>query len=175
VGGVMDIHRGVVKFRRFDWVISSTYFLLLILIAIFYQYSLNFQPCQLCVQIRAVIFSLIGLSLMRGACSRIRWLILIFDCLSVLMLVLALKLSYVAHEIEVGSRMAFCAFDAGFPAFLPLDSWFPIFFQVGGICGKSPSIIFGITMVDGLFVALSIPLIWRIYLLSFGRKHILAK
>ena len=51
-------------------------------------------------------------------------------------------------RIERGTYEGACGMDPGFPAWLPLDDWFPNFLQVWTMCGYSPVMPTGLTMVE---------------------------
>ena len=43
-----------------------------------------------------------------------------------------------------------CPMDAGLPAWFDLDQWFPAVFGVQASCGRSPEMLFGVTMAEAL-------------------------
>jgi disulfide bond formation protein DsbB len=65
--------------------------------------------------------------------------------------------------IERGFVQGECSFDLGLPAWLPLDQWFPLMFQVQEACGYTPALPFGLTMAEVL-----LPFSGILLLLSIG-------
>jgi disulfide bond formation protein DsbB len=75
------------------------------------------------------------------------------------MLAGALYTSYYAFGVEQGTVVSTCSMGAGFPAFMPLDQWLPFLFEAQGMCGQSPAMPLGLSMVEALLVTISIPLL----------------
>lgn len=145
--------------RKF-WLAGIVYLVSMEAIALYYQYGPGqWYPCALCVQVRAwvlgaIIFSILGFVLVKSFWWR--WMAL---NLTILMMAGALYTSYYAFGVEQGTVISTCSMGAGFPQFMPLDQWLPFFFEAQGMCGQSPAMPFGLSMVEGLLVTLSIPLL----------------
>jgi disulfide bond formation protein DsbB len=129
-------------------------------IALFYQYGPGmWYPCALCVQVRAwvvgaIIFALLGLVMAKNFWWR--WMAL---NLTIIMMAGALYTSYYAYGVEQGTVISSCTMGAGFPEFMPLDQWIPFLFEAQGMCGQSPPMPLGLSMVEALLVTLSAPLL----------------
>jgi len=145
---------------RYFWLTGVLYLLLMEGIALFYQYGPGmWYPCALCVQVRAwvmgsIIFALLGLVMVKSIWWR--WMAL---NLTIVMLAGALYTSYYAYGVELGTVVSSCTMGAGFPEFMPLDRWIPLLFEAQGICGLSPDMPLGFTMVESLLITLSAPLL----------------
>lgn len=144
---------------RYFWLAGALYLLTMELIALYYQYVLDYYPCALCVQIRAWVAGAIILSI----CSQFgrnyfwwRWAGL---TLTTLLLGGALYTSWYAWGVENGTIVSSCTMGAGFPEFMLLDQWIPWLFSAEGICGRSPGMWFGLTMNEALLITISIPLL----------------
>lgn len=119
-------------------------------IALFYQYGLGEPPCVLCIQARfwvlvGAIFALVGLVLRKSLAGR-----LIAQGGIIVGLVMLLNRSYIAVLVERGQYEGQCGMDPGFPAWMPLDTWFPQVFEVWTMCGYTPNFLFGLSMGEGL-------------------------
>ena len=79
--------------------------------------------------------------------------------LIIVMMAGALYTSYYAYGVEQGTVISSCAMGAGFPEFMPLDQWLPVLFEAQGMCGQSPPMPLGVSMVEALLITLSAPLI----------------
>ena len=129
-------------------------------IALYYQYGPGqWYPCALCVQVRAwvlgaMFFAVLGLVVIKSFWWR--WMSL---NLTIVFMAGALYTSYYAFGVEQGTVVSTCSMGAGFPEFMPLDQWLPFFFEAQGMCGQSPAMPFGLSMVEGLLITLSIPLL----------------
>jgi disulfide bond formation protein DsbB len=145
--------------RKF-WLAGIVYLTLMEAIALYYQYGPGqWYPCALCVQVRAwvlasVFFSILGLVLVKH--FWLRWMSL---NLTIAMLAGALYTSYYAFGVEQGTVISSCTMGAGFPSFMPLDQWVPFFFEAQGMCGQSPAMPLGLSMVEALLVTISMPLL----------------
>lgn len=155
----MDMLEKLGESRKF-WLAGIVYLVSMEAIALYYQYGPGqWYPCALCVQVRAwvlgaMIFSILGLVLVKSFWWR--WMSL---NLTILMMAGALYTSYYAFGVEQGTVISSCSMGAGFPQFMPLDQWVPFFFEAQGMCGQSPAMPFGLSMVEGLLLTLSAPLL----------------
>lgn len=121
--------------------------------ALFYQHVLNILPCEICIYVRVWLAAIALLALL--ACFLVRWRVavaLIGVLASALSVGLAMETwRLIEIEYELGSGSA-CSFFANFPAWAPLDKWMPGLFEVQELCQATPSVIFGITMAEGLIL-----------------------
>ena len=142
------------------WLAGLLYLLSMEGIALYYQYGPGmWYPCALCVQVRAwvlgaIIFALLGLVKVKSFWWR--WMAL---NLTIIMIAGALYTSYYAYGVEQGTVVSSCTMGAGFPEFMPLDQWIPFFFEAQGLCGQSPDMPLGLSMVEALLITLSAPLL----------------
>ena len=144
---------------RFFWIFGAVFLLLMESIALYFQYALDLDPCALCVQIRAWILGALIISIFTSfVCNRFvwRWIGL---TLTTVLLSGGLYTSWYSWGVEKGEIISGCSFGAGFPSFMPLDEWIPLIFAAPGICGQSPEMWFGLSMNEGLLIALGIPVI----------------
>ena len=145
--------------RKF-WLAGIIYLVSMEAIALYYQYGPGqWYPCALCVQVRAwvlgaMFFAVLGLVVIKSFWWR--WMSL---NLTIVFMAGALYTSYYAFGVEQGTVVSTCSMGAGFPEFMPLDQWLPFFFEAQGMCGQSPAMPFGLSMVEGLLITLSIPLL----------------
>lgn len=118
--------------------------------ALYWQYALGEDPCQVCIQARlwVVAIALIGtvmLVLPDSAAARLGGL--------VLLLISSVGLgerSYYLYEIENFRGDGSCQFTLGMPDWFAVDRWFPALFEVRNICSYTPEIAFGISMAEAL-------------------------
>ena len=118
--------------------------------ALYWQYSLGEDPCQVCIHARlwVVAITLIGaimLVLPSNTGTRLGGL--------VLLLVSSIGLgerSYYLYEIENFRGDGSCQFTLGMPDWFAVDRWFPALFEVRNICSYTPEIAFGISMAEAL-------------------------
>ena len=126
-------------------------------VALYYQYRLDYYPCVLCIHVRVgvaglALAALVGLAVRRARAAR-----LVAQVMVVLLSAWMLERAWRLLGTERGFLEASCDFDAGLPAWLALDQWFPALFGVQEACGYTPPLPLGLTMAEallGLFAAL---------------------
>ena len=141
------------------WLAGILYLLVMEIIALYYQYILQFYPCALCVQVRAWV---VGAMLSSAISFYFRgsfWVRFFGLFLTIVFVSGAFYTSYYAWGVENGTVISTCSMGAGFPSFMPLDQWIPLFFGASGPCGQSPEMWFGLSMVETLMITLGIPLL----------------
>lgn len=125
-------------------------------VALFFQYGLGEPPCALCIQSRAftmagVIAAIVGLIGEKIAAVRYTAQIALIVSLGFLW-----KVSREAVLVERGLMESTCGMDPGFPAWLALDEWFPVVFEVWTMCSYTPDFIFGMTLGEGLLYGVTL-------------------
>ena len=126
--------------------------LVLLLVALFYQFVMEELPCVLCIQIRLLIslFVLIGFL---GLFSRqIKSLNIAAHISVMLTAIVFTERSYQLLGTERGFVFGDCGFSLGFPSWFAIEDWLPWLYRVETSCGYTPQIIFGITMADALML-----------------------
>ena len=135
--------------------------------ALYFQYVLDYGPCILCVQIRAVLFVVILLAAVALFLPAARKLT------SVLLMPCTLTFAWFCYQvlgIERGWFEGSCTFEPAFPAWIPLHDWLPSVFEPWELCGYTPDILFGITMAETLAGLAALFLIANIFLIKNIRK-----
>lgn len=118
-------------------------------VALYYQYWLDEEPCALCVHVRIymtglIIVGLVGVTL-NSTLFKAAWH---WVCVA-LSVGLALK-CWELFGVERGFIEGSCTISAGLPSWFALESWIPSVFEARGVCGFSPEVVFGITMAEAL-------------------------
>lgn len=155
--------------KRLFWYLVAGYFFLMELIALFYQYVLDYYPCALCVQVRAWIWGATFAALATAFVHDKFWLRWAGLTLTGLFLGGGFYTSWYAWGVEKGTVISSCTMGAGFPEFMLLDEWIPFLFRADGFCGQSPPMLFGLSMVETLLITIGIPLLTllAVWLLNF--------
>jgi len=136
--------------RGWYWLALLVFGLVLEATALIYQYILDYGPCVLCIHVRIwvaalVLVSLLGLALRGSWPGR-----LAIQVLTVGVLAGLTERAWLLLAVERGTVQGECSFDLGLPAWLALDQWFPLMFQVQEACGITPPLPFGFTMAEVL-------------------------
>ena len=119
--------------------------------AVYYQEALMYFPCELCIYTRVWIAAIALVALLGLVVRKQVWLM---RAVLVAQIGLCLGLAgvvwkLIAIDYEFASDGA-CSLYPNFPSWAPLDQWFPMLFSVQASCGKTPEIVFGLSMADGL-------------------------
>ena len=145
---------------RYFWLTGIIYLTLMEAIALYYQYGPGmWYPCALCVQVRAWVMGSLIFSVMGAILAKNFWWRWMSLNLTIVLMAGALYTSYYAFGVEQGTVISSCTMGAGFPEFMPLDQWVPVLFEAQGMCGQSPPMPLGVSMVEALLITLSIPLL----------------
>lgn len=135
--------------------------------ALFFQYQLDYGPCILCVQIRALLFLVIILSAIALLLPIARKLA------AVILIPCTLTFAWFCYQvlgIERGWFEGSCTFEPAFPSWIPLHEWLPSVFEPWELCGYTPEIVFGITMAETLVALSALYLVANIWLLKNLRR-----
>lgn len=144
------------------WFSLLTISLLLELAALYFQYVLDYGPCILCVQIRAVLLLVILFAITALVLPSFK------KVASVLLLPCTLTFAWLCYRvlgIERGWFEGSCTFEPPFPNWIPLHEWLPSVFEPWELCGYTPEILLGITMAEMLIAITALYLAINLYLL----------
>ncbi len=133
------------------------------LTGLFYQYYLEILPCVLCIHIRIGLAAIMLLSVLALIVQNTRPALLLIQLLIILVNASLLERAYQLLGVEQGFIMGSCSMDSGLPAFLALDKWFPLIFEVMEPCGYTPELLFSITMAEALIVLIPILLLLSLF------------
>lgn len=121
--------------------------------AVYYQKAQFQYPCELCIYARVWLaaIALVGVAglALRNRVWPIRLLVAAELLLSIGLAIVVWKL--LGLEYGFGAPGA-CSINANFPAWARLDDWLPVLFEVQGPCAATPTVLFGLSMADGLAV-----------------------
>lgn len=134
------------------WLSVGVFALLLLAVAVFFQYGLGTEPCVLCIQVRIWVAAIALLAF--PACLARQSVAVNFTAHLLVTGLYAglLDRSRLLFGTEKGLIFADCGFDPGLPDWFALDDWFPLLFQVRDSCGETPQLLFGVTMAEALLV-----------------------
>ena len=143
-----------------DFLITRWYFLFLVIlglfmegVALYWQYVVGDEPCQICIHVRVWVaaFTLLGLVFL--CLPRNRWLYLAGHALAIGAMVGLWERCRYLLDVENGKGESSCSFFLGFPDWFALDRWMPWMFEVRNLCGFTPEMWFGVSMAQYLIVA----------------------
>lgn len=132
------------------WLALAVGALALEIIALIYQHLLNEPPCVLCIHARLWVLGVLLAGGLGMVLRRHWWGLVAAQAVLIVSLLGLLERTWVGMRVERGLYEGVCGMDPGFPAWLKLDDWFPNVFQVWSMCGYSPIMPFGLTMMETL-------------------------
>ena len=122
------------------------------IIALFYQYVLEYAPCVLCIHVRIWVLGIIAISILGFLFYRNWYALLLVNITITGFMVGLFERSYQLFGIERGFIEGSCSMASGLPDWFALDKWMPLLFKVWEPCGYTPELLFGVTMAEALII-----------------------
>ena len=148
---------------RWYWLGLTLFGIALLGVALYYQYALGDEPCQVCIHARLWVV----------ASTLIAFIMLITPQIPLLralgnlgMLIAGVGLFERArylYRLENGIGDGSCQFQLGMPDWFAVDRWIPWLFEVRNLCSFSPEMLFGLSMAEtlmGVGAGLSFLAVW---------------
>ena len=133
---------------RWYWLAVALFGITLLGVALFYQYALGDEPCQVCIHARlwVITFTLIALiMLITPEISLLR----VLGNLGVLIAGAGLfERARYLYRLENGIGDGSCQFQLGMPDWFAVDRWMPWLFEVRNLCSFTPEMLFGLSMAE---------------------------
>jgi disulfide bond formation protein DsbB len=122
----------------------------LLAVALYYQYVLGDEPCQVCIHARLWVaaFTLIAL-FMAAAPQKTALRIAANAGVLVASVGLTERARYL-YRLENGIGDGSCQFQLGMPDWFAVDRWMPWLFEVRNLCSFTPEMLFGLSMAESL-------------------------
>jgi disulfide bond formation protein DsbB len=137
---------------RSYWLIIAAASLAMLVIALYYQYVLGEEPCQVCIQARLWVFALLLVSMTLAALPKNRVLRLSGNLLALACALGLGERAWFLYQLENGIGNGSCEFQLGMPDWFAIDQWFPSLFEVRNLCSFTPEMLFGLSMAEGLLL-----------------------
>ena len=135
---------------RWYWAVVAASGFVLLAVALYYQYALGDEPCQVCIHARlwVVAFTLVALiMLVIPQTSLVR----VLGNLGVLVAGAGLfERARYLYRLENGIGDGSCQFQLGMPDWFAVDRWMPWLFEVRNLCSFTPEMLFGLSMAETL-------------------------
>ncbi|MCL1123380.1 disulfide bond formation protein DsbB [Shewanella surugensis] len=159
---------------RIAWLSLTFSALLLEIIALFFQYGMQLNPCVMCIYQRLAMIGLIVAGVIGSLAYRSRFMRFIAIILWGVSSIWGLKFAIDLVDLQTNpSPFATCAFLPEFPSWMPLHEWIPSIFMPSGMCTDAPWIFGGFSMgqwMIGIFSAYCIALV--IFIIPALRKNV---
>ena len=118
--------------------------------ALYWQYALSEEPCQVCIQARLWVVAIALVGVLMSLLPHSRRLYTAGNSMLLLCAVALGERSFYLYEIENFRGDGSCQFSLGMPDWFAVDRWFPALFEVRNICSYTPEIAFGVSMAEAL-------------------------
>ena len=135
---------------RWYWLTLVLFGLALLNVALYYQYALGDEPCQVCIQARLWVVAIALVAVLIAIYPRLTLLQLAGHLLLIASSVGLGERAWTLYLLENGRGDGSCEFQLGMPDWFAVDRWFPDLFEVRNLCSYTPDIIWGISMAEGL-------------------------
>ena len=150
---------------RYYWLSLTLFGITLLGVALYYQYALGDEPCQVCIHARlwVVAFTLIALIMLTAPQI---WLLRILGHLGVLIAGAGLfERARYLYRLENGIGDGSCQFQLGMPDWFAVDRWMPWLFEVRNLCSFTPEMLFGLSMAEtlmGVGAGVCLVVVWTV-------------
>jgi disulfide bond formation protein DsbB len=135
---------------RWYWLTLAIFGIAMLGVALYYQYALGDEPCQVCIHARlwVVAFTLIALiMLITPQIIQLR----VLGNIGVVIAGFGLtERARYLYRLENGIGDGSCQFQLGMPDWFAVDRWMPWLFEVRNLCSFTPEMLFGLSMAETL-------------------------
>ena len=150
---------------RWYWLALALLGIALLGVALYYQYALGDEPCQVCIHARlwVVAFTLVALIvLVTPQTSLLR----VVGNVGVLIAGAGLfERARYLYRLENGVGDGSCQFQLGMSDWFAVDRWMPWLFEVRNLCSFTPEMLLGLSMAEtlmGVGVGVCLVAVWTV-------------
>ena len=138
---------------RWYWLTIALFGIALLGVALYYQYALGDEPCQVCIHARlwVVAFTLIALVML--ITPQIKILRILGNGGVLIAGVGLTERARYLYRLENGIGDGSCQFQLGMPDWFAVDRWMPWLFEVRNLCSFTPEMLFGVSMAESLMAS----------------------
>ena len=138
---------------RWYWLAIALFGIALLGVALYYQYALGDEPCQVCIHARlwVVAFTLIALVML--ITPQIKILRILGNGGVLIAGVGLTERARYLYRLENGMGDGSCQFQLGMPDWFAVDRWMPWLFEVRNLCSFTPEMLFGVSMAESLMAS----------------------
>ena len=140
----------VLAHSQLYWWLSIATGLSFMILALIYQYYLDYPPCVLCIHVRLIISLWVIVSIVGLVSSGSTIMSRVLHIVVILIAGTLVERSYQLLGTERGFIFGDCGFELGLPGWLAIEEWFPSVYRIETSCGYTPELILGITMAEAL-------------------------
>ena len=135
---------------RWYWVSLLLVGLALFAVALYYQYVLGDEPCQVCIHARLWVAAFTLIALFMAATPQNAALRIAANAGVLVTSVGLTERAQYLYRLENGIGDGSCQFQLGMPDWFAVDRWMPWLFEVRNLCSFTPEMLFGLSMAETL-------------------------
>ena len=121
-------------------------------VALYYQYGVGDEPCQVCIHARLWVVALVLTAAMMCLLPLNRGTQLVANMVVLVSAAGLGERAWYLYQLDNGIGNGSCQFQLGMPDWFAVDRWFPWLFEVRNLCSFTPEILFGLTMAETLML-----------------------
>jgi disulfide bond formation protein DsbB len=121
-------------------------------VALYYQYGVGDEPCQVCIHARLWVAALILIGAVMCWLPLNRGTQLVGNLLVVVSGAGLGERAWYLYQLENGIGNGSCQFELGMPDWFAVDRWFPSLFEVRNLCSFTPEMLLGLSMAESLML-----------------------
>jgi disulfide bond formation protein DsbB len=135
---------------RWYWLGLASFGIALLGVALYYQYALGDEPCQVCIHARLWVVAATMIAFIMLVAPQTPLLCMV-GTLGVLIAGAGLyERARYLYRLENGIGDGSCQFQLGMPDWFAVDRWMPWLFEVRNLCSFTPEMLFGLSMAETL-------------------------
>ena len=142
---------GVFNSRQY-WVGLALVAVAAFAVALYYQYGVGDEPCQVCIHARLWVAALILIGAVMCWLPLNRGTLLVGNGLVVVSGAGLGERAWYLYQLENGIGNGSCQFELGMPDWFAVDRWFPSLFEVRNLCSFTPEMLLGLSMAESLML-----------------------
>ena len=135
---------------RWYWLTIALFGIALLGVALYYQYALGDEPCQVCIHARLWVVAYTLIALVMLITPQIRILRILGNGGVLIAGVGLTERARYLYRLENGMGDGSCQFQLGMPDWFAVDRWMPWLFEVRNLCSFTPEMLFGVSMAESL-------------------------
>ena len=135
---------------RWYWIALAIAGSALLAVALYYQYVLGDEPCQVCIHARLWVVAFTFIALIMLITSQHRVLRVVANIGVVVSCAGLTERARYLYRLENGIGDGSCQFQLGMPDWFAVDQWMPWLFEVRNLCSFTPTMLFGLSMAESL-------------------------
>lgn len=137
---------------RWYWLALALLCITMLSVALFHQYGLDDDPCQLCIHVRIWVWAILIWSGLMFFVANNRIPFLMANVVLLGIVIGFMERSFRLLQVENNMATTSCQFFLNFPEWFALDKWWPWMFEVKALCSASPMMPWWLSMAESLFL-----------------------